>query len=170
MSVIVRLSDDLDVSQGDMICRPHNTPKAVQDIEAMVCWISETPLHSGQKLALKHTTRTVRALVKELQYRLDVNTLLREPDIASLRLNDIGRLRLRTTVPLLGDDYRRNRTTGSFVLINEATNRTVGAGMISELPPVVHRPGQCSRSHDRAATPFRRRRRHGSSSPRSSHR
>ncbi len=131
MSVIVRLTDDLDVSRGDMICRPHNAPAAVQDIDAMVCWLSEAPLHPGQKLALKHTTRSVRALVKELQYRLDVNTLHRAPGVAGLRLNDIGRVRLRTTLPLLCDSYRRNRTTGSFVLINESTNHTVGAGMIN---------------------------------------
>ena len=131
MSVIVRLTDDLDVSRGDMICRPHNAPTVMQDIDAMICWMSETPLHSGQKLALKHTTRTVRALVTELLYRLDVNTLHREPDVDRLRLNDIGRVRLRTTLPLFCDDYRRNRTTGGFVLINEATNRTVGAGMIT---------------------------------------
>jgi len=131
MSVILRLTDDLDVSRGDMICRPHNTPTAMQDIDAMICWMSETSLRPGQKLALKHTTRTVRALVKELQYRLNVNTLHREPDVDSLRLNDIGRVRLRTTLPLFCDTYRRNRTTGSFVLIDETTNRTVGAGMIN---------------------------------------
>ncbi len=131
MSVIVRLTEDLDVSRGDMICRPHNAPAAVQDIDAMVCWMSDAPLRTGQKLTLKHTTRSVRALVKELQYRLDVNTLHREPDVDQLRLNDIGRVRLRTTLPLFCDNYRRNRTTGSFVLIDEATNHTVGAGLIN---------------------------------------
>jgi bifunctional enzyme CysN/CysC len=131
MSVIIRLTDDLDVSRGDMICRPHNAPTAMQDIDAMICWMSEAPLRPGQKLALKHTTRTVRTLVKELQYRLNVNTLHREPDVDSLRLNDIGRVRLRTTLPLFCDTYRRNRTTGNFVLIDETTNRTVGAGMIN---------------------------------------
>jgi bifunctional enzyme CysN/CysC len=131
MSVIVRLTDDLDVSRGDMICRPHNAPVAMQDIDAMVCWMSETPLRAGQKLAVKHTTRCARALVKDLQYRLDVNTLHREPDAEALHLNDIGRIRLRTTLPLFCDEYRRNRTTGGFVLIDEATNCTVGAGMVN---------------------------------------
>ncbi len=131
MSVTVRLKDDLDVSRGDMICRPHNAPAVTQDLDAMVCWMSETPLRPGQKLSIKHTTRSARALVKDLQYRLDVNTLHREPEVDTLALNDIGRVRLRSTAPLLCDEYRRNRITGGFVLIDEATNRTVGAGMIN---------------------------------------
>lgn len=131
MSVIVRLTDDLDVSRGDMICRPHNAPDAVHDIDAMVCWMSQPPLRVGHKLAIKHTTRWARALVKDLQYRLDVNTLHREPDAEALNLNDIGRVLLRTTLPLFCDQYCCNRTTGGFVLIDEATNRTVGAGMVN---------------------------------------
>lgn len=131
MSVTVRLDDDLDVSRGDMICRPHNAPAVTQDLDAMVCWMSETPLRPGQKLSIKHTTRSARTLVKDLQYRLDINTLHREPEVTTLGLNDIGRVRLRTTVPLLCDEYRRNRITGGFVLMDEATNRTVGAGMIN---------------------------------------
>ncbi len=130
MSVTIRLEDDLDVSRGDMICRVHNAPKVTQDLDAMICWMSETPMRPGQKLALKHTTRSARALVKELQYRLDVNTLHRQLDVGELGLNDIGRVRLRTTAPLLCDEYRRNRNTGGFVLVDEASNRTVGAGMI----------------------------------------
>jgi bifunctional enzyme CysN/CysC len=131
MSVTVRLADELDVSRGDMICRPHNQPSVAQDIDAMVCWMAEQPLAPGQKLAVKHTTRSARALVKELQYRLDVNTLHRDESASSLGLNDVGRVRLRTTVPLLADEYRRNRQTGGFILIDEMTNRTVGAGMIT---------------------------------------
>jgi bifunctional enzyme CysN/CysC len=131
MSVTVRLADELDVSRGDMICRPHNQPSVAQDIDAMVCWMAEQPLAAGQKLAVKHTTRSARALVKELQYRLDVNTLHRDESASSLGLNDVGRVRLRTTVPLLADEYRRNRQTGGFILIDEMTNRTVGAGMIT---------------------------------------
>ncbi len=131
MSVTVRLADEIDVSRGDMLCRPHNRPAVAQDIDAMVCWMAEQPLVPGQKLAVKHTTRTARALVKELQYRLDVNTLHRDEGVGRLGLNDVGRVRLRTTVPLLADEYRRNRTTGGFILIDEATNRTVGAGMIT---------------------------------------
>lgn len=130
MSVTVRLADDLDVSRGDMICREHNAPRVVQDVDAMVCWMSEQPVRAGQKLALKHTTRSARAVVKDLQYRVDVNTLHREQGVAELCLNDIGRVRLRTTTPLLCDEYRRNRNTGGFVLLDEASNRTVGAGMV----------------------------------------
>ncbi len=130
MSVTVRLEDDLDVSRGDMICRRNNAPVPIQDVDAMVCWMADAPLLPGQQLAIKHTTRTARALVRELQYRLDVNTLHRDEQADSLRLNDIGRIRLRTTVPLFVDSYRRNRTTGGFILIDESTNRTVAAGMV----------------------------------------
>jgi bifunctional enzyme CysN/CysC len=131
MSVSIRLADDLDVSRGDMICRPHNRPHAGQDVDAMVCWMSESvTLRAGLKLGIKHTTRSARTMIKELQYRLDVNTLHRENDIQALLLNEIGRVTLRTTAPLFFDDYRRNRETGSFILIDEATNATVGAGMI----------------------------------------
>ncbi len=130
MSVTVRLEDDLDVSRGDMICRPNNAPAPIQDVDAMVCWMSDTPLVPGQQLSVKHTTRTARALVRELQYRIDVNTLHRDEQAESLRLNDIGRVRLRTTLPLFVDSYRRNRTTGGFILIDESTNRTVAAGMV----------------------------------------
>jgi bifunctional enzyme CysN/CysC len=111
MSVTVRLDDELDISRGDMICRPHNQPTVAQDI--------------------KHTTRSVRTLVKELQYRLDVNTLHRDEAADALQLNDIGRVRLRTTAPLLADEYRRNRSTGGFILVDEVTNATVGAGIIT---------------------------------------
>lgn len=131
MSVSVRLSGEIDISRGDMICRPTNQPNIGQDIDAMVCWMGEaSSLTTGAKLAIKHTTRSARALVKNLHYRLDVNTLHRENEINSLALNEIGRVSLRTTVPLFFDDYRRNRETGSFILIDEATNATVGAGMI----------------------------------------
>ncbi|MGI8659217.1 MAG: sulfate adenylyltransferase subunit CysN [Candidatus Limnocylindria bacterium] len=129
MAVTIRLEDDLDVSRGDMICRPNNAPVPTQDLDAMVSWMSDTPLVPGQKLAVKHTTRTTRALVKELQYRLDVNTLHRDEEATQLGLNDIGRVRLRTTTPLFLDAYRRSRTTGGFILIDESTNRTVAAGM-----------------------------------------
>jgi bifunctional enzyme CysN/CysC len=133
MSVTVRLTDEIDISRGDMICRPHNAPAVAQDIEAMICWMDETaPLRVGAKYAIKHTTRTARTVVRGLQYKLDVNTLHRDESAAELSLNEIGRIRLRTTVPLLADEYRRNRTTGGFILIDESSNRTVGAGMIIE--------------------------------------
>jgi bifunctional enzyme CysN/CysC len=130
MSVVLRLTDELDVSRGDMICRPHNQPRVTQDVEAMVCWMDDAPLRTGAKYALKHTTRGARALVKGLAYRLDINTLHRDESASELRLNEIGRVTLRTTQPLFVDDYRRNRTTGAFILIDEATGTTAGAGMI----------------------------------------
>ncbi|MBL6927444.1 MAG: GTP-binding protein [Acidimicrobiia bacterium] len=131
MSVTIRLTDDLDVSRGDMICRPNNQPSAGQDIEAMVCWMSESSsLAPRMKMAIKHTTRSARAMVTDLQYRLDVNTLHRDEAATSLGLNEIGRVSLRCTQPLFFDEYRRNRSTGSFVLIDETTNATVAAGMI----------------------------------------
>jgi bifunctional enzyme CysN/CysC/sulfate adenylyltransferase subunit 1 len=131
MSVTVRLEDDVDVSRGDMIARPANAPTPSQDIDAMVCWMTNEPMRPRQKLAIKHTTRNGRALVKDIQYRLDVNTLHRDQDTKELGLNEIGRVQLRTTVPLLCDPYSKNRTTGSFILIDEATGVTVGAGMIN---------------------------------------
>lgn len=133
MSVTVRLTDEIDISRGDMICRPHNAPAVAQDIEAMVCWMDETrPLQVGGRYAIKHTTRSARAIVRGLHYRLDINSLHRDEAAGELRLNEIGRVRFRTMVPLLADEYRRNRTTGGFVVIDETTNRTVGAGMIVE--------------------------------------
>ncbi|PWW22604.1 sulfate adenylyltransferase subunit 1 [Geodermatophilus normandii] len=132
MAVTVRLADDVDVSRGDLLCRPGNVPQATQDLDALVCWMADEPLRPRQRLAVKHTTRTVRAMVKELTYRLDVNTLHRDLEAGELGLNDIGRVKLRTTQPLFVDDYNRNRVTGRFILVDEATNATVGAGM---LPP-----------------------------------
>jgi bifunctional enzyme CysN/CysC len=131
MSVTMRLEDQIDISRGDMICRPHNAPHAAQNIDAMVCWMTDKPLQRGQKLAIKHTTRSARALVKDIQYRLDINTLHRDEGADGLGLNEIGRVQLRTTQPLLCDEYARNRETGGFVLIDEATNSTVAAGMIT---------------------------------------
>jgi len=131
MAVTMRLTDDIDVSRGDMICRPNNQPTSSQDLQAMVCWMSETsPLSPRMKLALKHTTRSSRVMVTDLQYRIDVNTLHREENPASLTLNEIGRVSLRSTQPLFFDEYRRNRNTGSFILLDEATNATVAAGII----------------------------------------
>ncbi len=130
MSVTVRLTDDLDVSRGDMICRVHNQPSVSQDIEAMICWMIDEPLRPGARYAIKHTTRTARTLVKHLAYRLDINTLHRDDTRDELGLNEIGRVTLRTTAPLFVDEYRRNRTTGAFILIDEATGTTAGAGMV----------------------------------------
>jgi bifunctional enzyme CysN/CysC len=131
MSVTIRLADEVDVSRGDLIARRKNQPQVSQDVDAMVCWMSDTTwLREGAKLAIKHTTKWARAVVKDLQYQLDVNTLHRYEDAVGLSLNEIGRVSLRTTQPLLFDEYRRNRTTGSFLLVDESSNTTVGAGMI----------------------------------------
>jgi bifunctional enzyme CysN/CysC len=132
MSVVVRLEDELDISRGDMICRPGNRPHRSRQLEAMVCWMSDAPVAVGKRLLLKHTTRWVTATVDDIRYRVDVETLHRDVSAKSLELNDIGRLKLRTTSPLAVDDYRRNRTTGSFILVDEASGDTVGAGMIVE--------------------------------------
>ncbi|MBM6402873.1 GTP-binding protein [Phycicoccus sp. CSK15P-2] len=131
MSVVVRLEDDLDVSRGDMICRVKNAPDAGQDIDAMVCWMTREPLRPRQKLAIKHTTRLARTMVKDIQYRLDINTLHRDQETQELGLNEIGRVTLRTTQQVFTDPYEQNRVTGSFILIDEATGVTVGAGMIN---------------------------------------
>jgi bifunctional enzyme CysN/CysC len=131
MSVTIRLEDEIDISRGDMICRANNRPTSGQDLDAMVCWMSETStLARRSKLAIKHTTRSAKALVTDLHYRLDINTLHRDEAATSLALNEIGRVSMRVTQPLFVDEYRRNRETGSFILIDEATNSTVGAGMV----------------------------------------
>ena len=131
LSVIIRLANDVDVSRGNMLCRPHNQPEVGQDIDAIVTWMSDSvKLRQGAKFAIKHTTKSARALIKDLQYRFDVSTLHRIDDATELGLNEIGRVTIRTTEPLFFDEYRKNRQTGSFILIDEATNFTVGAGII----------------------------------------
>jgi sulfate adenylyltransferase subunit 1 (EFTu-like GTPase family) len=130
LSVTLRLEDDVDVSRGDMICRPANRPKEAKDIDAMVCWMSERPLSASGRYRIKHTSRTALAKVDQVLYRIDVNSLHRDQDATGLELNEIGKLRLRLSAPLLVDEYRRNRATGSFILIDESTNDTVGAGMV----------------------------------------
>src|SRR4051812_28833870 len=130
MSVTVHLADDLDVSRGDMICRPHNQPRVSRDVDAIVCWMSETPVRAGARLFVKQTTRTVRTVLDEILHQIDVDSLHRDDTAEDLGLNEIGRVRLRTAEPLVFDPYQRNRATGSFILIDEVTNDTVGAGMI----------------------------------------
>ena len=133
MSVTLLLTDDLDISRGDMFCRPHNQPMVTQDVEAMVCWMSDSrPLTPQGRLIVKHTTRTVKAIVRDLQYRLDVNTLHRDESATQLGLNEIGRVTMRLTQPVFSDPYNRNRFTGGLILIDEATNATVGAAMITD--------------------------------------
>jgi bifunctional enzyme CysN/CysC len=131
MAVTIRLEDDIDVGRGDMLCRPQNVPLVAQEIDAQVCWMDESAaLTTGAKYAIKHTTRWARALVRELAYRIDVNTLHRHEDATELTLNEIGRVRLRVTQPLFVDHYQDNRQTGSFILVDESTNKTVAAGVI----------------------------------------
>jgi sulfate adenylyltransferase subunit 1 (EFTu-like GTPase family) len=130
MSVTLHLADDVDISRGDMLCRPNNQPAVGQDLDAMVCWMTDKPLQPKGRYALKHTTRWSRAIVTDVLYRLDVNTGHRDEAGGQLGLNDLGRIRLRTTTPIIYDPYRRNRTTGSFILVDEATNATVAAGML----------------------------------------
>jgi bifunctional enzyme CysN/CysC len=130
MSVTMRLEDEVDISRGDMICRPRNAPTAARELDAMICWMSEEALRPGRRYAIKHTTRTARAVVDELQYRVDVDTLHRDEAPEQLHLNEIGRIRMRASAPLLVDEYRRNRPTGSFILIDESNNETVAGGMV----------------------------------------
>jgi bifunctional enzyme CysN/CysC len=130
MSITMRLADNIDVSRGDMICRPHNKPVVGQDLEAMVCWMTDKPLKVGDFVMLKHTTRWVKCVVRDLHYRLDVNTLHRDEGATTLTLNEVGRVALRVTQPLYYDPYRRNRSTGSFILADEGSNVTAGAGML----------------------------------------
>jgi bifunctional enzyme CysN/CysC len=130
MSVTVRLADDIDVSRGDLICRRADRPALARDLVADVCWMADAPLRAGGRYAIKHATHTARAIVESIDDRVEVASLGREPAPGELALNDIGRVRLRTSKPLAFDPYARNRATGSFILIDEATNDTVGAGMI----------------------------------------
>ncbi len=132
MSVVMQLSDDLDISRGDMLVRPHNTPFISQDLDCMICWMNTKPLIPGTRYIIRHTTREIKGIVKEIQYKIDINTLHRIPDVTSLGLNEIGRITIRTAQPLFFDSYQHNRTTGSIILIDETTNETIGAGMIRE--------------------------------------
>ncbi|HAA11945.1 MAG TPA: sulfate adenylyltransferase subunit CysN [Cytophagales bacterium] len=130
MSVVMTLEDEIDISRGDMIAKPNNQPEQGQDIELMVCWLNEKPLRPGGKYAIKHTQRDGRCIVKEVRYKVDINTLHKIEDDKNIGLNDIARIKIRTTVPLFYDSYKKNRGTGSIILIDEFTNETVGAGMI----------------------------------------
>jgi len=130
MSVTLRLEDDIDISRGDMIVDADEAPTVAREFEAMICWMSEQPMRPGGRYAIHHTTRSARAVIDKLEYRVDVNTLERDQAANELGLNEIGRVHLRTSTPLVVDPYSRNRTTGSFILIDESTNDTVGAGMI----------------------------------------
>ena len=131
MSVTVLLEDDLDLSRGDMIVRPNNTPDVSQDIDAMICWFNEEPMKFPRgRYTLLHTTQEVQCMIKEIRYTLDINTLHRNQEDLEVNMNDIARVKIRTTKPLFTDEYRKNRITGSFILVDEGSNNTVGAGMI----------------------------------------
>ncbi len=130
MSATILLEDDLDLSRGGMIVRENNIPNIGQDLEVMVCWFNERPLQSRGKYAILHTTREARCIVKEIRYKLDINTLHRNLEDKRIGMNDIARVVLRTTKPLFYDSYRKNRITGSLIFVDEGTNETVGAGMI----------------------------------------
>jgi sulfate adenylyltransferase large subunit len=130
MSVTLRLEDELDVSRGELICHPELAPTVARELEADVCWLNARPLRAGGRYVIKHATRSATAIVEELGDRVDVHTLERAGGPEQLELNDIGRVRLRTSAPLAFDSYDANRRTGSFILIDEVTNETVGAGMV----------------------------------------
>jgi sulfate adenylyltransferase subunit 1 len=130
MSVTLTLEDDIDVSRGDMIVLDNKEPEVSQDIDMMMCWLSEKPLQLNGKYTLRHTTNDVRCIIKEVPYKVNINNLEKNVDDVSMGLNEIGRIKVRTTKPLFFDSYRRNRVTGSLILVDEATNNTVGAGMI----------------------------------------
>jgi sulfate adenylyltransferase large subunit len=129
-SVTIQLADDIDVSRGDLLADPDNPPTVAREVEARICWMSERPLEQRAKLAIKHTTRTVRAIVDEIVSVVDIHTLQDQPGAERLELNDIGVVRLRLSEPLAVDPYAESRETGAFILIDEATNDTVAAGMV----------------------------------------
>lgn len=130
MSVTITVEDDLDLSRGDMIVRPNNSPEVEQTVDLMICWFNEKPLQPNGKYTLMHTSNEVRCIVKEVRYKLDINTLKRDFEFDQIGMNDIARVQLRTTKPLFFDSYNRNRITGSIILIDEGTHETVAAGMI----------------------------------------
>jgi sulfate adenylyltransferase subunit 1 len=132
MSVVMQLTDDLDISRGDMLVRPHNTPFISNNLDSMICWMNVKPLTLGTRYIVRHTTRETKGIVKQIQYKIDINTLHRIPEVQQLELNEIGRITMRTAQPLFYDSYQHNRATGSIILIDETTNETVGAGMIRE--------------------------------------
>lgn len=130
MSVSILLNDEIDISRGDMIVRENNLPQTSQDLDIMICWMNEAKLQPRGKYILRHTTKECRCMIKEVKYKMNINTLHRNEEDLEIGLNDIGRISIRTTAPLFYDSYRRNRYTGSVILVDEGTNETVGAGMI----------------------------------------
>ncbi len=129
-SVTITLEDEIDISRGDMLVKANNPPKQGQDLEAMICWFSNTNLNPRGKFVIRHTTKETKAIVQGISYKVDINTLRKEEDTTSFSLNEIGRVSIRTAAPLFFDSYNKNRQTGSFILIDPGTNETVAAGMI----------------------------------------
>jgi sulfate adenylyltransferase subunit 1 len=130
-SVTITLETDIDLSRGDMMVRANNQPESLQELDAQVCWMGDEPLNPGIRYIVRHRTSEIKSMIREVLYKVDINTLHRNEEDKSIGMNDIARIRLRTASPLLADDYRRNRTTGSFILIDPGTNLTVAAGFIS---------------------------------------
>ncbi len=129
-SVCLTLTDEIDISRGDTLVKANNPPQVSQDIEAMICWFSSKPMSNRAKLIVRHTTRETKAIIQDIKYHVDINTLHKVENVDTFKMNDIGRVSLRTATPLIHDSYRRNRLTGSFILIEPDTNETVAAGMI----------------------------------------
>ena len=130
MSVTITLEDDIDISRGDMLVRSENRPKGRQDLDVMLCWLNATPPRPRAKYVLKQTTADARAMINEIQYKMDINTLHRLEEDKDIKMNDIARVKIRSTKPIFADEYNQNRVTGSLILVDEATNETVAAGMI----------------------------------------
>ncbi|MFZ2904612.1 MAG: sulfate adenylyltransferase subunit CysN [Cyclobacteriaceae bacterium] len=130
MSVTITLEDEIDISRGDVIAKPNNQPNTDQDIDLMICWMNQKPVNLNTKFFVRHTTKEVRGVLKEIQYKLDINSLQRVENVDQLAMNDIARVKIRTAQPLAFDSYRKNRITGSIILVDEGTNETVAAGMI----------------------------------------
>lgn len=130
MSVTLTLADEIDISRGDIIAKPNNHPQPMQDIDLMLCWMNQKAINLNSKFYVRHTTKEVRGVLKEIQYKLDINTLHRLENVEQLMMNDIARVKIRTAQPLFVDSYRKNRITGSVIIVDEGTNETVAAGMI----------------------------------------
>jgi sulfate adenylyltransferase subunit 1 len=130
MTVCITLEDAIDISRGNMIVRSNNKPEASQNIEAMLCWLHNESAKPRAKYIIKHTSNDEKAIIKEIIYKIDIESLSRKNDDKTLKINDICKVKIRTTKPLMIDSYRENRTTGSFILVDEMTNETVAAGMV----------------------------------------
>jgi sulfate adenylyltransferase subunit 1 len=130
MSVTITLEDDLDAGRGDMIVRVNNQPKVTQDLDVMLCWLNPQAPRPRAKYTLRQTTNEAKAMITDVLYRVDVNTLHRDEENKDIQMNDIARVKIRVTKPMMTDAYRKNRITGSLILVDDATNETVAAGMI----------------------------------------